>query len=42
VNVQGRGTPFYRLYIQRIGSGCASEPLSATGTEQVITPAFMP
>jgi len=42
VNVQGGGKPFYRVYIQPIGSGGAPVPLPATGTEQMITPAFMP
>ncbi len=42
VNVQGGGKPFYRVYIQPIGTGGAPVPLPTSGTEQMITPAFMP
>ncbi|PYO62402.1 MAG: hypothetical protein DMD28_05890 [Gemmatimonadetes bacterium] len=42
VNVQGGGKPFYRVYIQPIGTGGAAVPLPTTGAEQMMTPAFMP
>ena len=36
-----RGTPVYRVYIQPISSG-APVPIPTTGTEQMVTPTFMP
>src|SRR3989442_480906 len=42
VNVQGGGKPFYRVYIQPIGTGGAPVPLPTTGAEQMMSPTFMP
>jgi Tol biopolymer transport system component len=41
VNVQAGGKPFYKVYVQPVGSGGAV-PVPTTGTEQMVTPAFMP
>jgi len=41
VNVGG-GKPSYRVYIQPIGTSGAPVPIPTTGTEQMMTPAFMP
>jgi Tol biopolymer transport system component len=42
VNVQAGGKPVYKVYIQPSGTGGAAVPLPTTGTEQMVTPAFMP
>jgi len=42
VNVQGGGKPFYRVYLQPIGSGGAAVPLPTGALEQTLAPAFMP
>ena len=42
VNVQAGGKPFYRVYIQPVGTGGAPVPLPTTGAEQMMSPTFMP
>jgi Tol biopolymer transport system component len=41
VNVQAGGKPFYKVYVQPVGSGGAV-PVPTTGAEQMVTPTFMP
>jgi Tol biopolymer transport system component len=42
VNVQAGGKPFYRVYIQPVGTAGGAVPVPTTGAEQMVTPAFMP
>ena len=42
VNVQAGGKPFYRVYVQRVGTAAGAVPVPTTGAEQMVTPAFMP
>jgi uncharacterized protein YjdB len=42
VNAQSGGKPFYRVYIQPVGTAGAAVPVPTTGAEQMVTPTFMP
>jgi uncharacterized protein YjdB len=42
VNVQSGGKPFYRVYVQPVGTAGGAVPVPTTGAEQMVTPAFMP
>jgi Tol biopolymer transport system component len=42
VNVPVGGKPFYRVYVQPVGSAGGAVPVPTTGAEQMVTPTFMP
>jgi Tol biopolymer transport system component len=42
VNVPAAGKPFYKLYVQPVGTPGGAVPVLTTGAEQMVTPAFMP
>jgi hypothetical protein len=42
VNVQAGGKPFYKVYLQAVGTAGGPVPVPMTGAEQMVTPAFMP
>ena len=42
LNVQAGGKPFYKVYVQPIGTAGGAVPVPTTGAEQMMTPAFMP
>lgn len=42
VNVQAGGKPFYKVYVQRVGTAGGAVPVPTTGDEQMVTPTFMP
>jgi Tol biopolymer transport system component len=42
VNVQAGGKPFYKVYVQPVGTAGGAIPVPTTGSEQMVTPAFMP
>jgi uncharacterized protein YjdB len=42
VNVPVGGKPFYRVYVQPVGTAGGAVPVPTTGAEQMVTPTFMP